>query len=142
MIELGLKIFAWGYGSASYSFSNFLSLIVIMSRRQFASYPLSANPTKWSNTLKQFVGNLSVFDHFVKLMLKGLTVSIRDLFEYKKRKYLASSNEIAIFRSSHENISETNMTSHFRDGNNCYLYHKETSFFAWRNQTFDNLQLK
>ena len=39
--------------------------------------PLSANPTKWSNTLKQFVGKLptnilSVFVHFVKLMLKGL----------------------------------------------------------------------
>ena len=39
--------------------------------------PLSANPTKWSNTLKQFVGNLptnclSVFDHFVKLAHKGL----------------------------------------------------------------------
>ena len=39
--------------------------------------PLSANPTKWSNTLKQFVGNLatnclSVFDHFVKLALKGI----------------------------------------------------------------------
>ena len=39
--------------------------------------PLSANPTKWSNTLKQFAGNLpttcfSVFDHFVKLLLKGL----------------------------------------------------------------------
>ena len=37
----------------------------------------SANPTKWSNTLKQFVGNLpttclSVFDHFVGLALKGL----------------------------------------------------------------------
>ena len=35
---------------------------------------LSANPTKWSNTLKQFVGNLptnclSVFDHFVELAL-------------------------------------------------------------------------
>ena len=30
--------------------------------------PLSANPTKGSNTLKQ-----SVFDHFVKLALKGLT---------------------------------------------------------------------
>ena len=32
--------------------------------------PLSNNPTKWSNTLKQFVANfptncLSVFDHFV-----------------------------------------------------------------------------
>ena len=39
--------------------------------------PLSANPTKWSNTLKQFVGNLSinclsVLDHFVGLALKGL----------------------------------------------------------------------
>ena len=36
--------------------------------------PLSANPTKWSNTLKQFVSNcLNVFDHFVKLALKGLS---------------------------------------------------------------------
>ena len=40
--------------------------------------PLSANPTKWSNTLKQFVGNLptnclSVFDHFVILALKGFS---------------------------------------------------------------------
>ena len=39
--------------------------------------PLSANFTKWSNTLKQFVGNLptnclSVFEHFVGLALKGL----------------------------------------------------------------------
>ena len=44
--------------------------------------PLSANPTKRSNTLKQFVGNLltnflSVFDHFVKLTLKGLTGQLR-----------------------------------------------------------------
>ena len=39
--------------------------------------PLSANPEKWSNTLKQIVGNLpticlSVFDHFMDLALKGL----------------------------------------------------------------------
>ena len=39
--------------------------------------PLRANPTKWSNTLKQFVGNLptnclSVFNHFVGLAFKGL----------------------------------------------------------------------
>ena len=39
--------------------------------------PLSANFTKWSNTLKQFVGKLptsclSVFDYFVGLALKGL----------------------------------------------------------------------
>ena len=41
--------------------------------------PLSANLTKWANTLKQFVGNLptkclSVFDYFVKLALKGLSL--------------------------------------------------------------------
>ena len=39
--------------------------------------PLSANLTKWSNTLKQVFGNLpanclSAFDHFVGLELKGL----------------------------------------------------------------------
>ena len=41
--------------------------------------PLSVNPEKWSNTLKQIVGNLpticlSVFDHFMNLALKGLKV--------------------------------------------------------------------
>ena len=45
--------------------------------RFLALKPLSANPTKWSNTLKKFVDKLlmnclSVFDHFVKLVLKGL----------------------------------------------------------------------
>ena len=39
--------------------------------------PLSANSTKWSNTLKQLFPNLpknclSVFDHFVGLVLQGL----------------------------------------------------------------------
>ena len=39
--------------------------------------PSSANPTKWSNTLKQVIVKLpsnclSVFDHFVGLALKGL----------------------------------------------------------------------
>ena len=43
--------------------------------------PLSANPTNWSNTLKQFVSNfltncLSVLDHFVRLALKGLIHSV------------------------------------------------------------------
>ena len=42
--------------------------------------PLSANITKWPNTLKQFVGKLPtnclrVFDHFVGLALKGLIQS-------------------------------------------------------------------
>ena len=40
-------------------------------------HSLSTNFTKWSSTLKQFVGKLptnclSVFDHFVGLALKGL----------------------------------------------------------------------
>ena len=40
--------------------------------------PLSANPAKWSNTLKEFFGKLptnclSLFDHFVDFALKGLT---------------------------------------------------------------------
>ena len=43
---------------------------------KFKFNPLSANSTKWSNTLKQFVGklptnSLSVFDHFVKLAHRG-----------------------------------------------------------------------
>ena len=43
--------------------------------------PLSANITKWSNTLKLFVGKKSanfsrVFDHFLLLALKGLIVFI------------------------------------------------------------------
>ena len=45
--------------------------------------PLSTNPTKWSNTLKRFVGKLptnclSVFDHFVKLALKGLRKGVKE----------------------------------------------------------------
>ena len=42
--------------------------------------PLSANITKWSNTIKQFFGNLpmnclNVLDHFVGLALKRLNVT-------------------------------------------------------------------
>ena len=34
--------------------------------------PLKANPTKWSNTVKQFVGRLRLSDHFIGLAFKGL----------------------------------------------------------------------
>ena len=49
--------------------------------------PLSVNPTKWSNTLKQFLGKLltnclSVFDHFVGLALKGLSIWINKTYHY------------------------------------------------------------
>ena len=60
-------------------------------RCSFNVNPLSANSTKWSSTLKKFVGKLlmnclSVFDHFVKLALKGLIwnlISHPDIFEKK-----------------------------------------------------------
>ena len=44
--------------------------------------PLNAKPEKWSNTLKQIVGNLpticlSVFDHFMNLALKGLSLEFQ-----------------------------------------------------------------
>ena len=47
----------------------------------FSLNSLSANPTKWSNTIKQFVGKLqtnclSLFDHFVGLALKGLILML------------------------------------------------------------------
>ena len=45
---------------------------------QMSLNPLSSSATKQSNTLKQFVSNLSTsclsaFDHFLGLALKGLT---------------------------------------------------------------------
>ena len=54
--------------------------------------PLSVNPTKWPNTLKQFVGKLpkncsGKFDHFVKLALKGLKQQLAYILETAKNKY-------------------------------------------------------
>ena len=52
----------------------------------FKINPLNANPVKWSNTFKQFVGKLltnylSLFDHFVGLAFKELTLTQLDLFQ-------------------------------------------------------------
>ena len=54
------------------------------SKQLLAVNPFSANSTKWSNTFKQFVGSLptnclSVFDDFVGLVLKGLTIFAKKL---------------------------------------------------------------
>ena len=60
---------------------NFKLCLLTNSWKDKANYyllnPLSANPTKWSSTLKQFVGFLpknclSMFDHFVGLAFKRL----------------------------------------------------------------------
>ena len=52
---------------------------------------LSTNPTKWSKTLKQFVGNLStnclsVVDYFVGLALEGLNpTQIHNFHHFSQR---------------------------------------------------------
>ena len=51
--------------------------------------PLSANITKWSNTLKQFVSKLptnclSVLDHFLELAFKGLKKAAHQQKEVNK----------------------------------------------------------
>ena len=48
----------------------------LLNSRKLLFNPLSANPTKWPNTLKQsdlLTNCLRVLDHFVKLALTGLT---------------------------------------------------------------------
>ena len=61
-----------------FSFSKAAVLQLATLLKKYLLNPLSMNFTKWSNTLKQFVGKLltnclSVFDHFVGLVIKGLT---------------------------------------------------------------------
>ena len=46
--------------------------ISVLQRENTFVNPLSANPTEWSDTLTNC---LSVFDHFVRLALKGLKLS-------------------------------------------------------------------
>ena len=66
--------------------------------------PLSANFTKWSSTLKQFLGKLptnclSVFEHFMGLALKRLTVT--DLSMYDQKSSTSLHNIFAMLMSGH-----------------------------------------
>ena len=73
------------YEVNNFFFTSNIYLRFIQAQQRFHTKPflhfnhLSANPAKWSNTLKHVVGKLptnclSMFDHFVKLALKGLIV--------------------------------------------------------------------
>ena len=71
--------------------------------------PLSANFTRWSNTLKRFVGKLptsffSVFDHFVGLALKGLstyrTITGAMVVNIKNMAHVCSNTFLSIFLRS------------------------------------------
>ena len=54
--------------------------------------PLRVSPQKWSNTLKQFVGNLltncfSVFEHSLELTFKGLSICTIMMYSNKNYNY-------------------------------------------------------
>ena len=59
--------------------------------------PLSANPTKWSNTLKQFV---HLFDHFVILGLKACVRYFLSIFYFFIKWYAFKNYEKCFFISS------------------------------------------
>ena len=69
-----------------YKFNRLFKITLHTIRKKKTFNPLGASPTKWSNTLKQFVGILptnclSVFDHFVGLVLKGLKDVLHNLHQ-------------------------------------------------------------
>ena len=71
----------------------FKKALILKSEEYSDIIPLSANPEKWSNTLKQCVGNLptnclSVFDHFMNSALKGLSIIFK-----KKASFLITHSE-------------------------------------------------
>ena len=72
MTSMRYRLLSRGYSMNSLFLANF----TIFDEKNifrfcFIINPLSANPTKCSNTLKQFFGN-SVFNHFVGLALKAI----------------------------------------------------------------------
>ena len=84
----------------------FLTSVFFFRNLLFYLNPLSANPTKWSKTLKQFVGNFpticfSVFDHFVGLALKGLK-SIHSVLEIKESLNCVESNYETKYKTKYE----------------------------------------
>ena len=69
-----------------YKFNRLFKITLHTIRKKKTFNPLGASPTKWSNTLKQFVGILptnclSVFDHFVGMALKGLKDVLHNLHQ-------------------------------------------------------------
>ena len=102
---------------------------VVLNRKCCFFNPLSANPTKWPNTLKQFVGKLptnclSVFGHFVNLALKGLKESIEGALS-GLRQFLATENPLKLMRNA------------------CYFISKSLLLFSrYLNFCFDFLVMK
>ena len=85
---------------------------------------LSANPTKWSNTLEQFVYNLSknylsVFDHFMGLVLKGLSaatnlVIFTDVFKGYIRQIIQKWAKWNLWKTIYEKFPFLNTLPHIK----------------------------
>ena len=95
-----------------------------------------ANPTKWPNTLKQFVGKLpsnclSVFDHFVKLALKGLILSDNSLQSklYTNRKLISTNKKYQRIHYKQYNVITRIIT-------NSINTNREESWEKFLNSTF------
>ena len=104
-----------GISSGKSSDSADLSIFQALSIKRIN--PLSANPTKWPNTLKQFVGklptnSLSVFDHFVKLGLKGLTFwHLPKEFVYILIRSIQGMKAVKKFSHNFQNLNSTKTIS-------------------------------
>ena len=96
--------------------------------------PLSANPTKWSNTFNQFIGNLptnclSVFDHFVGLALKGLSDLRFDQLTSTQR----MCNALFIFGVSLVNPLTTNIPYYIETSQLICIANQLTGFYIMGN---------
>ena len=90
----------------------------IRAGNNLALNPLSANFTKWSNTLKQIADELfECFDHFVGLALKGLTLSLN------KRRYIFNfkNHELKFSRTSIYRINSKPIQRVYKIIFNCFM---------------------
>ena len=109
------------------------------------SIHLSANPTKWSNTLKQFVYNLSnnylsVFDHFIGLVLKGLSAATdlvisTDVFKGYIRQIFHKMGQVKFVEDSLWKISILEYFTPYKETSG--MKWVKGSFYGWR--TVDTL---
>ena len=108
--------------------------------------PLSTNFTTWSNTIKQFVGKLptnclSVFDHFVGLTLKGLSLICYRIVctcekfqgDFILEKFVSSDFTIKTEFCQIDYQLNTTLTGKARGSENSNLGHSKSNF---RNLTF------
>ena len=101
----------------------------------FSNYqPFKRHPTKWSNTLKQFVGMtncLSVFDHSVKLVLQRLNIANHLKVTANKKKIKIKFCMIWRTRSLNPGLLYQPKSINPFQSSVTFLYHLKTSENLW-----------